>query len=133
MLLRKVGPVCLMAAQAESNQIIFKEILPFGGSVRVMTIDTSFLHRVMFEFRFDDSIPNILMAIETEIITRFQKNKLIFRSMRVVAFYAIAFCHHFMTAFGALGYDSFMTFVTYLVGIFVQQLSVRGSMRVMTS
>ena len=133
MLFRKVGPVCLMAAQAEGNQIVFKKILPFGGSVRVVTIDTSFLHRIMFEFRFDDSIPNILVAIEAEIIPRFQKSKLIFRGMRVVAFHAIAFCHHFMAAFGTLGYDSFMTLITDLIRVFVQQFPVRGSMRIMTS
>jgi hypothetical protein len=52
--------------------------------------------------------------------------------MRVVAFYAIAFHHHFMTAFGILGYDPFMTFITDLIGIFVEQLPVRGRMRVMT-
>jgi hypothetical protein len=121
-----------MAAQAESDQIIFQKMLSSGGSVRIVTIDTSFLHRIMFEFRLDDSILNILMAIEAEIITRFQKNKLIFRSMRVVTFYAIAFYYHFMTAFGTLGDDSFMTLVTDLVGVFVQQLPVRRGMRVMT-
>ena len=132
MLFRKVGPVCLMAAQAESDQIIFQKMLSSGGSVRIVTIDTSFLHWIMFEFRLGDGIPNILMAIEAEIITRFQEDKLIFRSMRVVAFYAIAFHHHSMTAFGTLGYDSFMTLVTDLVRVFAQQLPVRGSMRIMT-
>jgi hypothetical protein len=78
MLFRKAGPICLMAAQAESNRIIFQKMLSFDGSVRIVTSDTSFLHWVMLEFRLDNNIANILMAIEAEFVTRFQKNKLIF-------------------------------------------------------
>jgi len=75
---------------------------------------------MMLEFRLDDCIPNILVAVETEVIARFQENKLIIRRMGVVAFYTIALHHDFMVAFGIRGDNSFVALTAYFVRIFVQ-------------
>jgi hypothetical protein len=52
--------------------------------------------------------------------------------MGVMAFYTIAFHHNFVTAFGVLGYNSFMTLIADFVWIFAEQFSVGRRMRVMT-
>ena len=52
--------------------------------------------------------------------------------MGVVAFYTIAFHDNFMTAFGILRHNPFMTFIADFVRIFAQQLSVGRGVRVMT-
>jgi hypothetical protein len=67
-----------MAAQAESDEIIFQKMFPFGRGMWIVAVDTSFLHRVMLEFYLGYYIANILMAIKTELVPCFQKNKLIF-------------------------------------------------------
>ncbi len=52
--------------------------------------------------------------------------------MGVMAFYAIAFHHNFMNALWILGHNPFMALIADFVWIFVQQLSMRGRMRIMT-
>jgi len=72
------------------------------------------------------------MTVETEFIPRFQERESIIGSMRVVAFYTIALDNNFMTAFRVLRYNAFMALQADFIRIFVQQLPVGGSMRVMT-
>jgi hypothetical protein len=50
--------------------------------------------------------------------------------MGVVTLHAIPIHHNFMTAFGILRHDLLMTLIADLVRIFVQQLSMRGCVRI---
>jgi hypothetical protein len=109
-----------VTADTESDQIILQEMIGFGRSMWVMTVDASFLHRIMLEFHLDNGIPNILMTVKTEFIACLKENKLIIRCMGVVAFNTIAIHHNFMTAFGILGHNSFMALIAYFVRIFVE-------------
>ena len=120
MQLNKVWLVSLMAACAESHHIIFQKIFRFGGTVWIMAVDASFLHRIMLELCFGYGIGNILMAIKTDFVPCFQKDKLVFRGVRIMALYAIAFHNHFMNAFGILSHDPFMALIAYFVRIFVK-------------
>ena len=85
-----------------------------------MAVDTPFLDWTMLELCFGHSIANILMAVKTEFVPCFQKDKFVFGGMGVVAFYTIAIHHYFMAAFGILGYNSFVALIAYFVRIFVQ-------------
>ena len=67
-----------MAVYTEGDQIIFQEMFSFGGSMGIVAVDASFLHRIMLEFYLGHCIANILMAIKTEFISCFQKNEFIF-------------------------------------------------------
>src|SRR4030042_6729614 len=111
-----------MAAYTEGDQIIFEKMFPFGGSMRIVAVDTSFLHRIMLEFYLCHSITNILMAIKTEFISCLQKNEFIFRCVGIMAFYAISLHDDFMAAFGIFGHNSFMAFGADLARILIQQL-----------
>ena len=77
-LLGKGRPVSLMTAHAESHQIIFEKMFSFSRGMRIVAIDTSFLHRVMLELYFGHSIANILVAIKAEFIPCLQKDEFIF-------------------------------------------------------
>ena len=86
----------------------------------VMAVQASLFHWIMLEFHFDHSIPNILVAVKTEFVPPFEKDKFVSGGMGVVAFYAIAIHHYFMTTLGILGYNSFVALTAYFVRIFVQ-------------
>jgi len=131
MLFHEVGLVCFMAAHTEGRQIIFQKIISFRRSMWVVATDTSFLHRTVLESRFGNSISNILVAIKTEFVPCFQKDKFVSGGVGIVAFYTIAFHHNFMTAFGIFRHDPFMTLIADLVWILAQQLSMGRGMRVM--
>jgi hypothetical protein len=107
-----------MAARAESDHIIFQKIFRFGGTMWIMAVNTAFLYRIVLEFCFCNGLSNILVTIKTEIVPRFEKDELILRCVGIMAFYTIAFHHNFMTAFGILGYNSFMALIAYFVRIF---------------
>ncbi len=78
MLLDEIWLVRLMAAHTEGPHIIFQKVSRFAGTMRFMAIDAPFLHWVMLELCLGHGIADILMTIETELIPRFQKNKLVF-------------------------------------------------------
>ena len=120
-----------MTAHTQGRQVIFQKMISLGRSVRLVTRDTSFFHRRVLELCFGNCIPNIFVAIKTEFIPCFQKDKFVSRGVGIVAFYTIAFHHNFMTAFGIFRHDPFMTLIADLVWILAQQLSMGRGMRVM--
>jgi hypothetical protein len=77
MLFRKVRPIRLMAAQAESDHIILQEMIGFGRGMWVMTVDASFLHWIMLKFSLCNRLSDIFMAANTEFIACLKENKLI--------------------------------------------------------
>jgi hypothetical protein len=132
MLLDKVWLVSLMAARAKRYHIISQQIFSLGGGMRIVAVDAFFLNWIMLEFCFCNGLSYIFVAIETEFIPRFQKDKFVFGGMGIVALYTIAFHHHFMTAFRIFRHDPFMALVADFVRIFVQQLSMGRGVRIMT-
>lgn len=52
--------------------------------------------------------------------------------MRVVAFHTIPFHHSFMNAFGILRHNPLMALHADFVRVYIEQLSVRRSMRIVT-
>jgi hypothetical protein len=73
----KVGPICLVTAYTESDQIIFQKMIRFGRGMGIVAAHAPLFHRIMFKFHFCNRIANILMAIKTEFIPSLQKNELI--------------------------------------------------------
>jgi len=121
-----------MTVDAESGQTIFQEMVGFVRGMRIVAVDTSFLHRIMFKSYFGDGIADILMAVKTEFISRLEKVELIIGGVGIVAFYTMTLYHNFMTAFWILRHNGFMALVTNPARIFIQQLPMGGGMRVMT-
>jgi hypothetical protein len=109
-----------MTADAESHQIIFQEMNCFARSVWIMTVDASFLHRIMLKFYFRNGTGNILVTVKTEFIPRLKEREPIIGGVGVMAFYTIAFYNNLMTASRILRHDSFMALKTDLIRIFVQ-------------
>ena len=73
----KVGPIRLVTAYAESHQIIFQKVIRFRRGMGVVAVHAPFLHRIMFKFHFCNRTANILMAIKTEFVPCFQKDKFV--------------------------------------------------------
>jgi hypothetical protein len=76
-LFRKSRTIGLMTVHAERNQIVFQKMKGLCRGMGIVAIRTAFLHRVVFEFYFCKDTPDILMAVNTELISCLQKNKLI--------------------------------------------------------
>jgi hypothetical protein len=76
-LLSKSRTISLMTIHAERNQIIFQKMKGLCRGMRIVAIRAALLHRVMFEFYFRKGTPDILMAVNTELISCLQKNKFI--------------------------------------------------------
>jgi hypothetical protein len=121
-----------MTAHTEGRQVIFQKMIPFGRSMRIVTPDTSFFHRTVLELCFGNGIPDIFVAIKTEFIPCFQKDKFVLGGMGIMALYTIAFHYNFVAALGIFRHDPFMTFIADFVRIFAQQLSVGRGVRIMT-
>jgi hypothetical protein len=96
-----------------------------------MTVHASLLNGIVYKSRFSSAISKVLVAVETESISPFQKDKLIFRSMGIVTFHTVSFPNGFMTAFGILRQNFFVAFITNLIDFFVQKFPVRSRMGVM--
>jgi hypothetical protein len=109
-----------MAAHTEGRQIIFQKMISFGRSMRIVATNTSLLHRTVLELCFGNSISNIFVAIKTEFIPCFQKDKLVSGGMGIMALYTIAFHDNFMTAFGVFRHNPLMTLIADFVWIIVQ-------------
>jgi hypothetical protein len=89
-------------------------------SVGIVAADASALGESLVLVRRGRLVLQVRVAVEAEVVTRLHKYKLIFRSMRVVALYAIAFHRYFMTAFRSLRYNPFMTLTADLVRVCIQ-------------
>jgi hypothetical protein len=122
-----------MAAYTEGRQVVFQKIISLRGTMRIVTTDASLPHWRMFKLRLGYGIADILMAVKTEFVSRLQKNELILRGMGIVTSNTISLRRHFMNAFRVLGHNPFMALIADFVRILVQQLSMRGGMRIMTS
>ena len=71
--LRKRGAVSPVAFETERRRRINEEMVPGGRSMRVVTVDTSLLNRIMPEFYLRKGLAHRLMAAETELIPRLQE------------------------------------------------------------
>ena len=77
-LLDKSRTIGLMTAHAERNQIVFQKMKGLRRGMRIVAIRATFLHRVVFKFYFRKGTPDILMAVNTELVPCLQKDKLVF-------------------------------------------------------
>ena len=66
-----------MTAHAEGDQFIFQKISFLGRTMGIVTANAPLVHRRMLKPCLSHGIADILMAIKTELVSRFQENKLI--------------------------------------------------------
>jgi hypothetical protein len=78
-------------------------------------------------------VTKFLMAVETEVLARFQQVVLVICGMRVVAQDAFAFGHYLVGAFGVFGNKCVVTFVTDALLVPIKETGVFRGMGIMAA
>ena len=98
-----------------------------------MARDTALLHRIVCEFHLGEPGAHLLVAVETEVITRFQEIGLVRCPMGIVAFHAVSFRHHLVDAPRLLRNHRPVTLEADFARLILEQFSVGRRVGVVTS
>jgi hypothetical protein len=101
-----------------------------SGTVRIMTIQTTILCRLMNDSGFLDSFFDLCMALETQLFSGGDKEIPILAGVGIVAVRAASFCDHFMDTGDLVGQQIVVTFEAYPFRFRVQEVPVAGSVRI---
>ncbi len=95
-----------------------------------MAIQAPLRDGVVLELGTGDGGSQVLVTTEAELVPREQEVVPVPRGVGIVAFYAIAFHHHLVRAFGPRGYDPLVAGETDPVRLICEELAVRRCVRV---
>ncbi len=98
-----------------------------------MAVDASPIHWEVLEFNFCCCFAHLLVATETEIVSRCKEVKFVFGRVRIMALGAVALHHDLVAADSIFGDNVRMARKTNLFDVRCQQLPMRRIMGVVTA
>ena len=102
-----------------------------SGTVRIMTIQTTILCRLMNDSGFLDSFFDLCMALETQLFSGDNQKISILTGVGIMTVRAASFCDHFVDTGDFVGQQIAVTFEAYPFRFRVQEVPVVGSVWMM--
>lgn len=108
MLLDEEGFIGLVAALAQLWNVAFQEKSGLGGCMRIVAVDASFLHRIMFESDLLYCVKLVFVAAVTQIVAVLEQIELVVRRVGIMTLNAFAFESNLVSAARVIRQNPFM-------------------------